>query len=221
MHPSRRRQSLPQLIQAFAWSLRLGLARVRHPSPQQVGEVRDDRKIHDDSSGLPGTRAVHELVELEREQERGRDHRQVLGPQLVEPQAGALDQLEHPVADRDNRGDAQLGGVEVMKIGDDAVEKGPPRIELDRAHHALSEAAEVGVQVEEQVDAGAEEQQATCSALDGDQAENASAAGRVCGSGHRATNYRRYVPNSLAAALKRATVSAKLPVDASKLLASS
>ncbi len=67
------------------------------------------------------------------------------------------------------------------------MEEGPPGIELDRAHHPLSEAAKVAVQVKEQIHAGGEQQQATSSALEGDQAENAPAAGRVCGSGHRAT----------------------------------
>src|SRR5690348_6723998 len=138
MRASRRHHSRAQLVQAFTWGLRLEHAWAPYPAPQQVGKVRDDREVHDDSSRLPDTRTVHELVELEREQERSRDHRQVLRPELVEPEPGALDQLEHPVADRDNRGDAQLGGVQVMKIGEDAVEEGPPGIELDRAYHPLS-----------------------------------------------------------------------------------
>ena len=65
--------------------------------------------------------------------------------------------------------------------------RGVPGIELDRAHHPLSEAAKVAVQVKEQIYAGGEQQQATSSTLEGDQAENAPASGRVCGSGHRAT----------------------------------
>ena len=43
-----------------------------------------------------------------------------------------------------------------MKIGDDAVEEGPPGIDLDRAHHSLSEAAKVAVQMKEQIHAGGE-----------------------------------------------------------------
>jgi hypothetical protein len=74
-----------------------------------------------------------------------------------------------------------------MKIGDDAVEEGPPGIELDRAHHPLSESAKVAVQVKEQIHAGGEQEETTCSALEGDQAENAPASGRVRGFGHRAT----------------------------------
>jgi hypothetical protein len=84
-----------------------------------------------------------------------------------------------------------------MKIGDDAVEEGAPGIELDRAHHPLSEAAEVAVQVKEQIYAGGEQQQATPSALEGDQAENTSAAARVCGSGHRATTIAGTSPTRL------------------------
>src|SRR3954453_12555001 len=132
MLASRRCPSRAQLVEAFARSLRLEHARVPHPAPQQVGEVRDDRDDHDDSSRLPDTRTVHDLVELERRQKRWRDYSQVLSPELVEPEAGALDPLEHAVTDRDNRGDAQLGGVQVMKIGDYAVEEGAPGIELDR-----------------------------------------------------------------------------------------
>jgi len=59
------------------------------------------------------------------------------------------------------------------------VEEGPPGIELDRAHHSLSESAKVAVQVKEQIHAGGEQQHPTSSALEGDQAENAPAAGRI------------------------------------------
>ena len=66
---------------------------------------------------------AHQLVQLERDQERGRDDRQVLGPELVEPQSRSLDQLEQPVPECEQRGDAYLRRVQVVEVDDDPVQE--------------------------------------------------------------------------------------------------
>src|SRR5712691_717897 len=99
-----------------------------------------------------------EFIELEGNEQRGRDHHQVLGPELIEPEAGSLDQLERPVTDRNYGGDPQLVRVQPVKILDDRVQEVAPGIELYRPHHPLREAAEVTSEVGQEVDARTHEE---------------------------------------------------------------
>ena len=58
------------------------------------------------SSALNGF--VSERVQLEGDQQRGRDQGPVLGPKLVEPEPDSFDQLESAVSERGERDDSQL-----------------------------------------------------------------------------------------------------------------
>src|SRR5206468_4017137 len=153
-------------------------------SPQRPGEVEDDQQVDEDAAGFPEAGADRELVELEGDEQRGGDHGQVLGPELVEPEADALDQLERAVAERGQPGDPQLVRVQVMQARDDAVEEALPRVDVDAADDPLGEMAEVGVQMEEQVGAGGEQQHPAQRALDRYQANDEPSARRVAGT-HR------------------------------------
>ena len=55
--------------------------------PECSGEVGDDRDVDRDPDRLDNTRRAGQLVQLERDQQRGRDDDEVLGPELVEPEA--------------------------------------------------------------------------------------------------------------------------------------
>ena len=88
----------------------------------------------------------------------GGDHGQVLGPELIEPEADALDQLERAVADRGEAGDPQLVRVQAMQARNDAVQEALPGIDVDAADDPLGETAEVGREMKEQIDAGGEQQ---------------------------------------------------------------
>ena len=64
----------------------------------------------------------------------------------------------------------------VVQVLDDPAQEVPVRIELDAAHPAVGELAEVGVQVAEEVGAGRDQQDAADRALGGDQPEEKGAA---------------------------------------------
>jgi hypothetical protein len=80
-----------------------------------------------------------------------------------------------------------------MKIGEDAMEERPPGIELDRSNRPLCQPAEIAGEVEEQIDAGGQQQQAARDSLQGDQPKDTSAARAVCRSGHGAHHYHQRV----------------------------
>ena len=124
---------------------------------------------------------MNELVQLEGDEQGRRDHREVLRPDLVEPEAGALDELEHAVPEREERRDPHLRGVQVVEIGDRPVEQRSPRIEVDGPEDAFGDAPEIVVHVEEEVDARREQQRAANDPLGCDQAKDASAGGLVLG----------------------------------------
>lgn len=144
-----------------------------------MDEVGDDREIDREAPGFQGARMMNKLVQFEGDQQGRCDHREVLGPELVEPEPGPLDQLECPIAEREKRRDPQLGGVQVVQIADDPVEQRPPRIEVDGAEYVLGYSSEIPVHVEEEVNAGREQQHATNDPFRGDQAKDAAAAGSI------------------------------------------
>ena len=139
-------------------------------SAEQIDEVRDDRDVDREPAGFPDARSARELVELERDQERGRDGGQVLRPQLVEPEPHSFDELESAVGDGDDPGCQKLVCTQVVQAKNDVVEERSVRIELDGAHDSLGEPAVVGVDVSDEVDARAREHEAAQRPLDGDQA---------------------------------------------------
>jgi hypothetical protein len=61
------------------------------------------------------------------------------------------------------------------------MEKALPRIDVDRADDAFCDVAEVGREVEEQIDARGDEQHAAKGALDRDQAKDETCPRRVAG----------------------------------------
>jgi hypothetical protein len=59
-----------------------------------------------------------ELVELERDQQRGGDDGQVFGPELIEPKGDTLDRLERASAADDPLGElAEVGGEMEEQVG--------------------------------------------------------------------------------------------------------
>jgi hypothetical protein len=74
--------------------------------------------------------------------------------------------------------------AQAMQARDDAVEEALPRVEVDAADDPLGQMAEIGREMEEQIDAGGEQQQAAQRALDRDQANDEPCARRVAGT-HR------------------------------------
>ena len=75
----------------------------------------------------------------------------------------------------------------MVKVGDGPVEQRPPRIEVDRTEHAFGHATEIVVHVEEEVDTGREQQNATNDPFGGDQAKDAAASGLIVGFRHSET----------------------------------
>src|SRR5439155_9707043 len=106
---------------------------------------------------------------------------QVLGPQLVEPEADTLDQLERAVAECGQAGDPQFVRVEAMQAADESMEEVLARVDIDAADDPLGELAEVGGEMEEQVGAGGEQEHAAQGAFDRDHAKDESCARRVAG----------------------------------------
>src|SRR5204862_8157466 len=122
------------------------------------GEVEDDQHVDEDPAGLPDAGADRELVELEGDEQRGGDHGQVLGPELVEPEADTLDQLERAVAERGDAGDPQFMRVDAVQARDDSTEEVLARVDVDAADDPLGELAEVGGEMEEQVGPGGKQE---------------------------------------------------------------
>ena len=153
--------------------------------PQQPGEVGNDRDVDGDPTRLQEGRLAHKLVHLDRNEQRGRNHGEVLGPEPVEPKADALDELEQAVAGRRDPGDEQRARVQAVKLGDNPVQERALRVELDRAHRMIGDPAEVAPEVSNEVGAGGEQQQAAGRSLERDQAQDAAAAWGVSRRGHR------------------------------------
>ena len=74
---------------------------------------------------------------------------------------------------------------QVVQARDDAVQEMLAGIDVDAADDPLGDAAEVGVQVKQQVDAGGEQEQAAHAALDRDHAQNDPCARRIAGAHRR------------------------------------
>ena len=85
------------------------------------------------------------------------------------------------VAECGETGDPQFVRVEAMQAGDDSMEEVLARVDIDPADDPLSEMAEVGGEMEEQVSAGGEQEHAAQRAFDRDQAKDESCARRVAG----------------------------------------
>jgi hypothetical protein len=69
--------------------------------------------------------------------------------------------------------------VKVVEVDDDPVQERASGIKLDRSHHPLAEAAEVAVQMEQEVDTRPKQEQPANDALERDQPQDAPAAGAV------------------------------------------
>src|SRR6266496_5299719 len=133
---------------------------------------------------LPETRANHEFVQFEGDQQRGRDHGQVLGPKLVKPEPNPFDQFQSAVAERGKADDPQLVCAQAMQARDESMEEVLARIDIDAANDSLGHPAEVGGEMEQQIGAGGEQKHAAQRALDRDQAKDEAGARRIAGS-HR------------------------------------
>src|SRR3954470_6870553 len=83
----------------------LGLgAAAESEQPLRQQQVDDDRDVQDEGEDLERRDAVRQLVELERQQQDGRDERQVLRPALLEPESYGLGAFEQRVrADPERR----------------------------------------------------------------------------------------------------------------------
>jgi hypothetical protein len=90
------------------------------------------------------------LVQLEGDQQRGRDQGHVLGPKLVEPEPDSFDQLESAVSERD---DSQLVCAQAMaSAASISILANTSSIES-----SLGEPAEVGGEMDDQIGAGGEQ----------------------------------------------------------------
>ena len=139
-------------------------------------EVDDDRDVDGDPTGLERRRAANHFVELEWDEQRGRDDRQPLRPALPVEEAHALDQLEHPVGERAGAEELHLVPLQVSGLRDQVLDEVPPRVELDRAGEMVRDAAEVRARVREQVDPGREQKEPAQRTLERDQPEETVAA---------------------------------------------
>ena len=128
-------------------------------------QVEDDQDVHDQACRLQRGRLADELVQLERDEQRGGDHRQPLGPALSPEEPDSLDELEDAVGDRARADQLDLAGVQAVQPLDDVVDEALLRIELEAAGEPVGEGAEVRAGMAEQVDAGCDEEQ---SAVDED-----------------------------------------------------
>ena len=91
--------------------------------PLRVHEVDHDREVDRESDQLQHRHAIDDLINLERQQQRRRDERQVLGPPLREPQSDRLDPLEQGV--REQRDPDHVQGVgaqreQLVELAEDA-----------------------------------------------------------------------------------------------------
>ena len=69
--------------------------------------------------------------------------------------------------------------MQAVQPDDDSMQEWAPRIELECAHEVISDAAEVALQVSEQIDPGREQQYGAHRPLEGDQAQDAATSGCV------------------------------------------
>jgi len=76
--------------------------------------------------------------------------------------------------------------AQAVKTRHDPMEEVLTRVDVDAAHDSLCDLAEVGGEVEEQIDAGRQEQYPAEGALDRDEAQDEAGARRVAGT-HRPT----------------------------------
>jgi len=63
-------------------------------------QIDDDRDVQDQRDNLADARLVDELVGLERQERRGHEDRQPLGPALAQHEAGPLDDEDRGVGQR-------------------------------------------------------------------------------------------------------------------------
>ena len=131
--------------------------------------------VDGDPTGLEQTWLENELVQLEGDEQRSRDQGQVLSPELVEPKADALDELERAVADRRDAGDEHGPSVEAVQPDDDPVQERPAWVELESPSQVIGDPPEVASEMADQVRARREQEQGARDSLEGDQPEDAAA----------------------------------------------
>src|SRR5690349_6097757 len=95
---------------------------------------------------------AHKLVDLERDEQGGRDHGQPLGPALAVKEAAALDELEHAVSDRARPEDRDFVAAKPAKLRDQVTNPRPLWVELDPAREMVRNVAEVRTRLRDQVD---------------------------------------------------------------------
>ena len=88
-----------------------------------MGEVGDDRDVDRGAACLPDGGMVDKFVDLEGDQERGDDDGEVFGPELIEPEADALDKLNASVNQRERARDPKLMDPQLVQPNDQGVEE--------------------------------------------------------------------------------------------------
>jgi hypothetical protein len=76
---------------------------------QQIDHHRD---VHDQRDDLQRRALVDDLVDLERDEQRGRDQRQILRPPLLPPEPERLDSLERGVPEHAEAHEVQRARLE-------------------------------------------------------------------------------------------------------------
>src|SRR6478735_3036156 len=149
------------------------------PSPQRHSQVDDDHHVDEQPTRFPKARTDRELVEFERNQQRGDDQSQIFGPELIEPQTDSLDQLDGAETERGDARDPQLMRTQAMQTRDDRMEEVLARIDVDAAHDPLGQTTEVRGKMEEQIRARDNQEQAAHRSFDCDQAQDKTRARRI------------------------------------------
>src|SRR5262245_32217882 len=106
-------------------------------------EVRDDREVDDDAARLEPGRMANELVDLDRDEQRGRDHGQPLGPPPAVEEPNAFGDLERRVADRQHAEQSHLVLPQMAELVDEVVDPGGVGIELEPAGDVVCDVPEV------------------------------------------------------------------------------